>query len=179
MSPYLNNRNDRFGGSFFVQQAVGGGVPVSICMTEDKVIRDAACHSADGYPESVLYRLDDGRFNIARVKHIAEINATRVTWAVGGMGLLQNYDPAAEGFVGKYSDVLRATDHAMLGVKNGCIYMVLCRSMTGREVNDFAQRLGLEMAIMLDGGHIAGMNGAEPFARVNTAQIQSYVIQAI
>jgi len=95
------------------------------------------------------------------------------------MGLLDFYDPNAEGFVGVYSDVLRDTNHAVLGIKNGHVYMVYCASMTAAQVNAFAKKLGLEKAIMLDGGHIAGINGEESFAKINTVITQYYLIQGI
>jgi hypothetical protein len=162
-------------GGFYIMQTKGGGVPCSICVTGEVVKRQYSCHYP--LPESVLYRRTDGVFGITRVKSTDEL--PKVTWAVGGKGLLGNLNPSAEGFVGQFSDVDRDTDHAVLGVKNGYPYMALCKSMTGPEVNSFASKLGLEMAIMLDGGHIAGMNGSEPFAKVNTAITQYYVLQAI
>lgn len=154
--------------------------PVSICVRDDMLAKDCqtlSCHYWEGYPESVLYRVADGSFGIKRVKTSGELPS--VKWAVGGMGLLGNYNPAAEGFTGKFSDVLRLTNHTMLGVKNGYCYLVYCRDMTGAQVNDFAKTLGLEMAVMLDGGHIAGMNGTEAFAKINTGITQYYVIQGI
>ena len=33
------------------------------------------------------------------------------------------------------------------------------------------------LAIMLDGGHVAAINGAESFAKINTGQIQYHMIQ--
>jgi len=104
---------------------------------------------------------------------------SNLSWAVGGFGLLDNYAPALEGFVGAFSDVLRDTNHAMLGVKNGHVFMVYCESKTAPQVNALAKTLGLEYAIMLDGGHIAGINGSEGFAKINTGITQYYMIQGI
>ena len=36
-----------------------------------------------------------------------------------------------------------------------------------------------ELAVMLDGGHVAAINGAESFAKINTSQAQYYLIQAV
>ena len=49
--------------------------------------------------------------------------------------------------------------------------------MTGRKVDEHCRKLGLELAVMLDGGHVAAINGAESFAKINTSQIQYYMIQ--
>ena len=169
-------------GSFSMAEAVGGGVPVSICVSDGSVKRKYSCHYSDGFPESVLYKTKAGKHGIDRVKLASELPSD-LQWAVGGVGLLDNYDPDAEGFCkvssGDYSDVLRDTNHTMLGVKNGYVYLVYCKSMTGKQVNAFAETLGLEKAIMLDGGHIAGINGAENFAQINTAQTQYYMIQGV
>ena len=98
--------------------------------------------------------------------------------------MLSNYAPAAEGFKRMssgidYSDVLRDTNHAILGVKNDYVFMVYCASMTAAQVNTFAKTLGLDMAIMLDGGHVAGINGAESFAKINTSITQYYLLQGV
>jgi hypothetical protein len=164
-------------GSFYVRQAVGGNVPVSICISGGVPYRLYSCHANEGLPESVLYRQVNGTMGIKRARFIGEL-PDNIMWAVGGMGLLDMYDPKAEGFTGVYADVLRRTNHSMLGIKNGYVYMVYCPNMTGQEVNAFAKKLGLEKAIMLDGGHIAAINGAEGFAKINTAVSQAYVIQA-
>ena len=39
-------------------------------------------------------------------------------------------------------------------------------------------KLQLDLAIMLDGGHVAAINGEESFARINTTQAQYYLIKA-
>ena len=111
-----------------------------------------------------------------------------IIWAVGGVGLLSNYNPTAEGFCkctanGKtedFSDVIKTNNHSMLGYKQGYMYLVYCSNMSGAQVNDLAKKLGFEKAIMLDGGHVAGINGTEDFAKINTKSTpQYYIIQAI
>ena len=61
--------------------------------------------------------------------------------------------------------------------KGGMVYLIYCAGMTGREVDEHCRKLGLELAVMLDGGHVAAINGAESFAKINTSQIQYYMIQ--
>ena len=159
--------------------------PCSILVQDGRVKQKYACHYWYGYPESVLYRLTDGTVGMARVGTTDELPKS-LRWAVGGLGLLDNYDPAAEGFCkltnkeGKtedFSDVLRDTDHTVLGCKDGLFYLIYCKSMTGAQVNAYAKKLGLELAVMLDGGHVAAINGSEEYARINLKQRQYYAIQ--
>ena len=64
----------------------------------------------------------------------------------------------------------------MLGIKNNMCYLVYCADMTAIQVNNFAKKLGLEMAVMLDGGHLAAINSES--ARINCGTKQLYVIEA-
>lgn len=159
--------------------------PCSILVQDGWAKQKYACHYWYDRPESVIYRLTTGEVGIARVKSVDAL-PKNLRWAVGGMGLLGNYDPKAEGFCkltnaeGKtedFSDVLRDTNHTVLGYKDGLFYLAYCKSMTGAQVNAFADKLGLEMAVMLDGGHVAAMNGDEDYAKINLKQAQYYAIQ--
>jgi hypothetical protein len=161
--------------------------PWSILVSEGAVLCDHACHYPYyGLPETVLYKLYSGTIGIKRVRTVSELPDGLRT-AVGGVGLLGNYDPDAEGFrkctcpsrTEDFSDPLRDTDHTMLGYKRGFWYLGYCPSMTAKEVNSLARTLGLDAAIMLDGGHVAAINGGESWAKINTAQVQYYAIQAI
>lgn len=162
------------------------GRPCSILVNEGKVVCGTACHGWLGKPETALFRRRNGAFGIRRVKAVEELPGD-LRWAVGGVGLGEMYDPKAEGFCrftsgGRtydYSDVLRRTNHTMMGVKRGLVYLVYCPGMTGQEADRLRAKLGLEMAILLDGGHVAAMNGAESFARKNVGQIQHYLIQGV
>ena len=148
------------------------GQSCSILVRGGRVVRDWSCHYPR--PESVLYKTRDGAVRIARVASAAALGD--VVWAVGGMGLLGNYNPAAEGFTGAYSDVLRKTNHTVLGYKGGMLYGVYCRSMTAQQVNAFVRdKLKLDYAVMLDGGHVAAINGA--CSRINTNQRQYYAVR--
>ena len=162
------------------------GKPCSILVSEGKVVCGTACHGWLDKPETVVYRRRNGEVGIQRVKTVAELPED-LRWAIGGVGLGEMYDPKAEGFCrftagGRtydYSDVLRRTNHTMMGVKHGLVYLVYCPGMTGQGVDQLRAKLGLEMAIMLDGGHVAAINGAESFARKNVGQIQHYLIQGV
>ena len=148
------------------------GQPCSILVRGGKVVRDWSCHYPT--PESVLYKTRDGAVRIARVSSAAALGG--VMWAVGGLGLLDRYDPAAEGFTGAYSDVLRKTNHTVLGYKGGMLYGVYCRSMTAQQVNALCRdKLKLEYAAMLDGGHVAAIHGA--CNKINTQTRQFYAVR--
>ena len=148
------------------------GAPCSILVRGGRVVRGMSCHYPT--PESVLYKTTDGAVRIARVGAAAELGG--VVWAVGGMGLLDHYSPAAEGFTGAYSDVLRKTNHTVLGYKGGMLYGVYCRSMTAQQVNAFCRdKLKLEYAVMLDGGHVAAIHGA--CNKINTQTRQFYAVR--
>ena len=148
------------------------GAPCSILVRGGRVVRGMSCHYPT--PESVLYKTTDGAVRIARVGAAAELGG--VVWAVGGMGLLDHYSPAAEGFTGAYSDVLRKTNHTVLGYKGGMLYGVYCKNMTAQQVNAFVRgKLKLEYAVMLDGGHVAAINGA--CNKINTQTRQYYAVR--
>lgn len=148
------------------------GQPCSILVRGGKVVRNWSCHYPR--PESVLYKIPGGAVRIARVSSAAALGG--VVWAVGGLGLLDRYDPAAEGFTGAYSDVLRKTNHTVLGYKGGLLYGVYCRSMTAQQVNAFVRdKLKLDYAVMLDGGHVAAIHGA--CSKINTQTRQFYAVR--
>ena len=151
--------------------------PCSILVKNGEVVCNTSCHYwINGTPEAVLYRLKNGAFGIKRCRTTQDL-PNNVAWAIGGVGMLDLYDPAKEGFSGKYADVLRRTNHTFVGTKNGYVFMGYCSNMTGAQVNVYLKKLGLDRAIMLDGGHVAAINCAE--ASVNTAQKQYYVVRAV
>lgn len=178
LSDYKNTIN----GSFYANKR-----PCSILIQDGIVVRDSSCHIEYDKPESVIYKTVSGEIGIKRVKTVSELPKS-VIWAVGGCGLLDFYNPTEEGFCvctknGKtenFSDVIKTNNHSMLGIKNNHIYLVYCTNMDGAGVNAFAKKLGLEKAILLDGGHVAGINGTEDFAKINTKSTsQYYMIQGV
>ena len=148
------------------------GQPCSILVRGGKVVRGMSCHYPR--PESVLYKTAGGAVRIARVSSVSALG--NVVWAVGGLGLLDLYNPAAEGFTGVFSDVLRKTNHTVLGYKGGMLYGVYCKNMTAQQVNAFVRdKLKLEYAVMLDGGHVAAIRAA--CSKINTNQRQYYAVR--
>lgn len=176
----LSKWNNTISGGFSASRE-----PCSILVQDGRVKGRYACHYWYGRPESVMYRLTDGTVGMARIGTADEL-PKNTRWAVGGMGLLGYYNPKAEGFCrltnadGKtedFSDVLRDTDHTVLGYKEDLFYLIYCKSLTGAQVNAFIKDLDLELAVMLDGGHVAAINGAEEYAKKNLKQKQYYAIQ--
>lgn len=154
-------------------------LPCSILVNNGVTVHGVACHAHLGKPESVLFRRKDGTFGIQRALSRDTLPAD-LRWGIGGMGLLAMYDPEAEGFSGAYADVLRKTEHCVLGVKNGMVYGVYYRAMTAAQINDHCRSvMQFEHAILLDGGGLAAINGAETFAKINTSCRQGYALQFI
>lgn len=162
-------------GSFTYPRAT---TPCSILINSGNTLCGSACHAHNGKPESVIYKTWSGQLGIARVTSTAEL--PEVCWAVGGMGLMGNYDPEAEGFSGTYADVLRKANHTVLGVRNGKVYGVYFKNLTAASINDLCQRkFRFDFAILMDGGGLAAINGTEYFAQINTATKQGYALQFI
>ncbi|MBO4725279.1 MAG: hypothetical protein J5622_02120 [Firmicutes bacterium] len=161
-------------GSFSYNKA-----PCSILVLHRRVVSNAACHAFVNRPESVIYRDFAGEIKLQRCLYASDL-PQGTKWAVGGMGLLENYDPEKEGFTGAYADVLRKTNHTVLGSKNGMLYLIYFSNMTAEQINaELKKKKIVEKAILLDGGHVAAMNGAEGFAQINCGQIEYYIIQAV
>lgn len=172
----LKNFENSMLGSFTNPRA---DTPCSFLINGGETIYGASCHAHIGKPESVLYRMKDGSFGIQRAMYRGDL-PDDIRWAVGGMGLLDMYSPAAEGFTGKYADVTYENDHNVLAVKNGKVYGILYKSMTADQINAHCRdRMQFDMAILLDGGGLAAMNGTEKFAQYNTKIKQGYAIQFI
>lgn len=172
----LKNYNNSISGSFTYPS---GKTPCSILVNNGQAVHSAACHAHIGKPESVLYRLNNVTFGIKKCKSTAELPGA-VRWAAGGMGLLDDYYPVGEGYSGAYSDVLRKTNHTVLVVKNGKVYGVYYKNMTAAQINAHCRdKMQFDYAIMLDGDHIAAVNGDEKFAQINTSQVQGYGLQFI
>lgn len=163
-------------GSFTYPRAT---TPCSILINDGKVVCGNSCHAHLNKPETVIYRLKDRTFGIKRCLSYSEL-PSNVDWAIGGMGLCDMYNPDIEGFSGSYADVLRKTNHNVLGIKNNMVYGVYYKNLTGQQINSHCKNtMKFEMAILLDGGGLAAMNGGESFAKINTSSKQGYAIQFI
>ena len=156
----------------------GGTYPCSILVSRTQGIkRWCSCHFESKHPETVLYKLKDGTVGVKKVVCISdEFNINELEIAVGGFGLLDMWDPKGEGFTGKYSDVLRKTNHTVLGFRNGMFYGVYFKNMTAQQINTACKnKFKFDFAIMLDGGHVAAINAE--CNKINTKLIQYYAIK--
>jgi hypothetical protein len=163
-------------GSFTYPRAT---TPCSILINNSKVICGNSCHAHISKPETVIYKTANGKIDWVRTTSYTGLPKDTV-WAVGGMGLCDMYNPDAEGFSGSYADVLRKTNHNVLGVKDGMVYGVYYKNLTGQQINSHCKNtMKFDMAILLDGGGLAAINGSESFAKINTSIKQGYAIQFI
>lgn len=157
----------------------GGVAPCSVLIRNGEVVCWSACHYVSlDKPESVIYKLrSTGEVKIKRVKTVSDdLPLYDVVWAVGGMGLMDFYDPKAEGFTGVFSDVLRKTNHTVLGYRNGMMYGLYCPNMTASQINTLCKsKMMFDFAIMLDGGHVAAINAQNN--KINTSLKQLYAIK--
>lgn len=130
-----------------------GVAPASILVNRGQVVFGQSCHYWQyGKPESVIYKLIDGRLGIKRVYQVSEL-PSGVKWAVGGMGLLQNWAPHIEGFDGDQIGVQRKTGHTVLGYKLGMLYGVCFQNHTSEQINRICRdNFKFDAAIQLDGG---------------------------
>ncbi len=161
------------------------GKVCSILIANGRVINNSSAHAWLGYPDSCLIYYKDGTFAVKRLLAIPNAELPQVQWAISGVGLLDLYNPAAEGYTrfsknGKtydYSDVLRRTNHTVIGVKDGQVHGLYLANMTGDEVNAYCKKQGLQYAVMLDGGHVAAVNCE--IGQANAKQKQSNIIQFV
>ena len=179
-SAACKNYRNCISGTFQYQNKANG-----IIVANGKIIGANSAHGWLGYPDSVILCSNDGKLSVERLVSFPVERLSEVKWAISGMGLLDNYNPAAEGYAkfkknGKsydYSDVLRKTCHTALGVKDAKVYGFYLANMTGAEVNAYLKEQGMEFGIMLDGGHIASVNCDEYSA--NASQKQHNIIQFV
>ena len=163
-------------GSFTYPRAI---TPCSILVNDGKALCANSCHAHIGKPESVIYKTETGKVGITRALSTKDLPSKTIT-AIGGMGLGDNYDPVAEGFTGAYADVLRNTDHNVIGYKNKMWYGIYFSGLTGQRINEIVKtKFKFEYALLLDGGGLAAINGDETFARINVNAKQGYAIQFV
>lgn len=157
----------------------------AICVRNGNVLNNLSAHGWLGYPDSVLICWMDGSITCERYVSIPMQDVPGIRWAISGMGLLDLYAPEAEGYCrfkkdGKlydYSDVFRKTNHTAIGVKDGVVYGFYLSNMTAVQVNAYVKKQGMEVAIMLDGGHVAAVNCDA--VSDNASQKQHNIIQFV
>lgn len=167
-------------GSFTYPRAT---TPCSILKNNTGIVFNDACRSWAGYPEAVLYKCN-GVVEMGEFKYATDLPAG-TTWAVGGFGLLDYWNPSGQGFktIGStdfYSSVAYRTNHIVLGYKNSKVYGVFCKNMDAPQLNTFCkEKMKFKLALKVDGGKLSAMNGAERFSKINTNMTQGYCVQFI
>lgn len=144
-TPYNNFVNS----VFFMAQANGVMYPQGIMVNSGKVICNNPTH---GKPVATL--IVHGA-NDVEMKYVSDITKENNVWfAVSGYGIYPNITAAQEGFVGKYSDVLRKTNRPIIGYrkKDNKIIIAVRASTTAQRASQTAKNLGMDFAISLDGG---------------------------
>ena len=132
-----------------------------IVVNRNQIIGGASSHAWRGFPHSTLCCYSDGTLGVERVQYSNQISKP-VLWAIGGLGLLQSYDPHAEGYSGVYSDVLRRVTasqggHIWIGYKDGKVYMYWRTNCTRLQTRQDAIALGMQGCVGLDSGGTAQM----------------------
>ena len=138
--------NNFVNGIFF---APGTLSPCGIMVNAGKVISNVATH---GKPVATL--IVRGA-NDVEMKYVTDITKEKNVWfAVSGYGVYPKITAADEGFVGKFSDVIRITNRPIIGYRKKDNKIVIAvRSSSGAERAKLtAKNLGLDFAISLDGG---------------------------
>ena len=114
----------------------------------------------DGLKRGTIY-FDGNKMHHAMVYNAKTEIKDKIKWAISGISLYPIYNPKAEGFVGAYADVLRATKHTALGFKENKVYLIASgKSLT---LDDFRRgllnsNLAFDGLINLDGGGSTQMN---------------------
>lgn len=84
-----------------------------------------------------------------------------IKWGISGISLYPTYDPKAEGFVGAYADVLRATKHTAIGFKGDRVYLIASdKALTLDSFRNglLNSKIAFDGLINLDGGGSTQMN---------------------
>lgn len=114
----------------------------------------------DGLKRGVIY-FDGDKLHHAMVYNAKTEIKDNIKWAISGISLYPVYNPKAEGFVGAYADVLRATKHTAIGFKGNKVYLIASdKSLTLDEFRRglLNSKIAFDGLINLDGGGSTQMN---------------------
>lgn len=151
--------------------------PVSIMISDGRVIHEQSCHAWLGQPESVLWFTKNGERGITQCITVDDLphKPEEYLWAIGGAGL-KSGDAKKEGFIGRYSDVWRRTSHIVIGFdKFGYFNVVEVINDNKTGILSLIKKMGLRDCVLLDGGHVTASN-IDGHTR-NQYQAQYYAIQ--
>jgi hypothetical protein len=160
-------------GTFYWYNQDGTTYPTSILIANGKIYQDKANHLWDfGCPQAVYIVYKDGAVDMKVIKNINELGSAEfikefIHVAIGGVGLVNKldpsfkYDPAREGFKGKFADVLAKRNKTVLAYSKaeGKSYLLVRPSIfhKGRFIWEYdllklCKDCGFDIAISLDGG---------------------------
>ena len=144
-TPYDNFVNSLF----FTNQANGIMHPQGIAVNAGEVLANNPTH---GNPVATI--IIKG-WNQVELKYITDITKEENIWfAVSGYGIYPNITASQEGFVGKYTDVLRTANRPIIGYRKADNKVVIAvrSSSDATRANLTAKNLELDFAISLDAG---------------------------
>lgn len=130
------------------------GNPNGIIIYKGKVLYHYSSHYWQGYPQSVMY-YDGNKIGVKRIKLANDLgDISKIEWAIGGVGLITpyGYSPDTEGFLGRYTDILRKCNKTILAAKGGKVYMITAKSINHTDLVAELIKHGFEIAVSLDGG---------------------------
>lgn len=151
----------------------------SVFFAWNKEKNNLSAHGWAGYPDCVIWCDLNGKMHTGVITSFKDETKKQVLWAVGGMGLLDNYNPESQGYCkftkyGKtynYSDVLRKTNHTVLGYNTeGEVYGIYFYNLSAKQINKYCKKINLVSAVLLDGGHVAAINTEVGSYNVTTKQ---------
>lgn len=114
----------------------------------------------EGLKRGVIY-FDGNKMHHAMVYNAKTEIKDNIKWAISGISLYPTYNPKSEGFVGAYTDVLRATKHTAIGFKGNKVYLIASnKSLTLDEFRRglLNSKIAFDGLINLDGGGSTQMN---------------------
>lgn len=142
------NYNNFVNGVFFMPQkngimfpqgmVVNAGQVMSNYQTHQKPVATLIVHSADN----------------VEMKYVSDITKEENVWfAVSGFGVYPEITAEKEGFVGKFTDVLKSTNRPIIGYRkaDNKIVIAVRRGSSAERAKQTAKNLGLDFAISLDG----------------------------
>lgn len=149
-------------GTFYTSDSTGATSPTTPLIYNGTLTRWASCH---GKPQSCIIINKDNTVEFRKINNISELNTRNIKHLLSGVGLVNKldpnfrYNPASEGFTGKYWDPLRETYKTIIGYRKSenKLYLIatdkmLHSSLEKYDVLDVCKELNLDFAISLDGG---------------------------
>lgn len=146
-----NSKNNGINGTFY---ATGKPYIYGIAMQDGRPIdTNSFVTTFNGTKRGTIW-YDNKRLYVGRVCNTKQEIKTLIKWAVSGLMLYPYYDPAREGFTGKYADVLRKCNHTAIGYKGKTVYLIVGKDLTLLDFRNkiLNSKVAFDGLIALDGG---------------------------